>query len=611
MNIKIVHNITHVILWNNFKIFDTLPKTSRLFFRILIVLWITTLQLSCTDNNPTSTQEDDWNTDVRLNAIADTNSDPSIIEVNLEAVVKEIELSPGIKTSMYTYNGLFPGPLIEGNVGDTLIVHFTNNLPEETTVHWHGVELPATMDGSNISQLPVAANGGTYTYQFKLLNAATYWYHPHIQTHRQVEKGLYGALVVRDPAEDSALGLPDKELTLLLDDILLDDDGQVAPPYPTDPVEYANVQLNGRESIFDVLVNGKFWPINVDLKIGEPVRLRLINVANSQFFRLSIPGHTIHRIGGDGGLISQPISSQPINILDDNTNLSKVSARHIGDLSNLTSNPDPSLGVLLVPGERAEIIFTPNGNPGDSAYIEWHDFPRGRHSAKRNDDGTIGIIHDTNIDGGFVPFRILRFKLAEGNSTTEEYIPPSVLRPVVPIDTSQNAGILPVTFGHSMPDLVGNITFFATMINGVGKPFELLLPEEGLKANVGGTYIWEVTNLTEGDHPFHPHGFTFQHLETEYIDDDNPAANRIEFPRLIENKDTIRVPGRPGTVRGRSRTIMRLAVRFLDKDRENAIEANGKYPTSTHSGGWVVHCHILEHTNRGMMTFLNLTAPGS
>jgi len=463
------------------------------------------------------------------------------------------------------------------------------------------------MDGSNISQLPVAANGGKFTYQFKLLNAATYWYHPHIQTHRQVEKGLYGALVVRDPIEDKSLGLPEKELVLLLDDILLDDNDQVAPAYPTDPVEYATMQLNGRESFFDVLVNGKSWPIEVDLKLGEPIRLRIINTANSRFFRLSIPDHIMHRIGGDGGLILQPISAPPVDILyDGNNHSAKPAARHLGDLSNFVSNPDPSLGILLVPGERAEIVFTPKGNPGEFLYLEGHDFPRGRHSATREEDGSIGIIHDTSIDGGFLPFRKIKFNLLNGKDNNYDYVPRSILRPTTPIDVNQISGVLPVTFGHSLPDLAGNITFFATMVNGIGKPFELLLPEEGLQASVGGTYMWEVKNLTEGDHPFHPHGFTFQHIETEYVDLDTPENNFIVKSSFIENKDTIRVPGRPGTVRGRSWTIMRLATQFNDTGREGLVTASGKNPTETSSGGWIVHCHILEHADRGMMTFLNL-----
>ena len=101
------------------------------------------------------------------------------------------------------------------SLGDTVIVHFYNELPQETTVHWHGVELPATMDGSHISQNPVLP-GEYFRYEFKVMRPSLFWYHPHIRSNEQVEKGLYGALLVRDPVQNEALGLPDTEHVLLL-----------------------------------------------------------------------------------------------------------------------------------------------------------------------------------------------------------------------------------------------------------------------------------------------------------------------------------------------------------------------------------------------------------
>jgi len=583
-------------------------KINMKWFQILFLLFVF-LTSACEETlKRTDTNNLDWDKDVRLTTLTDINPDPNIVEVNLEAVEKEMDIKTGFKTQMFTYNGLFPGPLIEANVGDTLIVHFTNNLREDTTVHWHGVELPAAMDGSHIAQLPVAANGGTFTYEFKLLNAATYWYHPHIQTHRQVEMGLYGALVVHDPVRNEQLKLPEKELVLMLDDIVLDAGNQIAPEYPVDPVEYASFQLNGRESDFDIRVNGKNWPIEATLTIGEPVRLRMINTANAKFFRVSIDNHLMFRIGGDAGLIERPIAALPIDVLTESSKPSnKIKGRHLGVFPNLASNPDPDLGVFLVPGERAEVVFTPKGEPGEYIYLEWHDFPKGLHSAERQTDGTIGIVHNLNVDGSRLPIRIMRFKLEAGaTAENQDYIPPISLKRVIPIDTNVSLGTLPITFGHSLPDLNGNITFFATVVNGSGKPFNALLPEEGLSAVVGGTYIWEIKNLTEGDHPFHPHGFTFQHIETEYVDLNEPKYNYIVKAPFVENKDTIRVPGRPGLIRGDSWTIVRLAVTFDDTGRQGNVTAFGKVPTATTSGGWVVHCHVLEHANRGMMTFLNL-----
>ena len=589
----------------------------------LFIILVCSLLLACEE---TLTSTDTWDKNIALSKATDINKSSNIVEVNLEAVETNIELRPGVFTKMWTYNGTFPGPTIEANVGDTLIVNFTNNLNTSTTIHWHGLELPANMDGSMLAQPSIAANGGTFRYEFKLLNAATYWYHPHIESNVQVEKGLYGALIVREPEIDKQYNLPSKETTIILDDILLGDSGQIEPPsYQepiTDPIANATTQLNGREG--DVfLINGKaLEPLTsrgddiqvIQVHSGTPVRLRLINAANARFFRLSIPDHTIYQIGGDGGLLPSPLAKESIPLLNNSIQAKpkarKISARD-GKPLVFTSDPDLNKGVMLVPGERSDIIFTPNGDAGDIAYLEWHFFPRGFHGVE--DDGTGNLIINHNHQSALTaPFRILKFEFDETSKSNQQpYVPPTTLRSIPLIQTSVNTPILPITFGHGLPDpTTGNINFFAAMnASKMGVPFSMENNEIdaiSLYATVNQTYIWEVSNLTQGDHPFHPHGFTFQHISTEFIDSINAENNRIEFPAYPnELKDTIRIPGRPGA-KGSSKTVVKLAVQFTDIGREGTVQATGKFPSTGLSGGWFVHCHILEHSNRGMGTYLNL-----
>jgi len=88
------------------------------------------------------------------------------------------------------------------HVGDRMIVHFTNKLPQPTTVHWHGMRVPIEMDGvPGISQ-PEVPPGGSFTYDFIVPDAGLFWYHPHVMSAMQVGFGLYGAVLVEDPAED-------------------------------------------------------------------------------------------------------------------------------------------------------------------------------------------------------------------------------------------------------------------------------------------------------------------------------------------------------------------------------------------------------------------------
>ncbi|MFW5926275.1 MAG: multicopper oxidase family protein [Myxococcota bacterium] len=545
----------------------------------------------CGDDGVETDHPADWDAELAPPQKAeDLDPDPDVVEVELVATEAEVELRDGETTAAWTYNGTVPGPLIEAEVGDRLVVHFRNDLPEETTIHWHGVELPALMDGSHISQTPVPP-GETFTYEFDLQQPALYWYHPHVRSNEQVERGLYGALLVRDPETDEQLGLPEDEVVLMLDDVLLETGGAVAAPYPTDPVERATMQLNGREGNV-LLTNGREVP-TAQVTAGVPIRLRLVNAANARFFRLSMTDTTMHQIGTDGGLLESPVAKPPIERIDDG--------------GGVISDPDREAGVLLVPGQRADVVFTPRGEPGDVLTLEWHDLHRGRHDVSMDNMGWV-IAHPTTGDGDQDPAPLARFEIASRGPTDEAYAPPQSLRTIDPIDTT-GAEVLPVTFGHDMPDGDGNVTFFATMIEGEGGvPFDDLQPDQGLEATVGDTYIYEITNMTGGDHPFHPHGFFFQPLEVQYMDMDDPANNRTEpWPR-VENRDSIAIPERPGA-KGSSMTIVRLAVRFDDTGREGQVEAFGKVPTDTQSGGWLVHCHILEHSTRGMMTFLNLREP--
>ena len=564
-------------------------SSSSFFFLALIavvVLTVASFNAAAFGNRHT------WFGHIQPRVARDINPDPEIVEVVLVAYEHKILFAPGMRTKVWTYNGGIPGPTIEGNIGNTLIVHFVNFLPEETTVHWHGLETPANMDGSNIAQLAVKP-GNYFRYEFPLLRASTFWYHPHIRTNEQVEKGLYGAIVVHDPKEDKALKLPWREHVLLLDDVLLDPDGQVAQPFPDDPIENAITQVNGREGN-NFLVNGRVMPRG-KLRREVPHRFRLINVSNSRFMRISFRGHTVWRIGGDGGLLEFPIEIPPVDLIPDGHNPNRW-----------VSNPDPKKGVLLTPGERADIVLIPKGRR--PIVVEWHDFPRGRHRASVTPDGMIALGHDHH-DGKRSPKSLMTLNLFGHKQYQQDYRPPSTLRSIEPIDIA-DAEKIRVTLGHANPDKKGDITFFVQMKNGMPLPFPLVTPADAPTVMVGDTRIWEIHNLTGGDHNFHTHGFPFQPLETEYLDMDHPENNTVEQVGYLEDKDTILVPKRPGA-KGRSRTIVRVAMKFDDTGRKERIEAFGKQPTKNESGGWLFHCHILEHSNRGMMSFFQVLNPGS
>lgn len=263
-------------------------------------------------------------------AFVDRSPDPGVIEVDLEARPAEVEYLPGRKTTVWTYNGSVPGPRLEARVGDRVVVNFRNSLSEPTTIHWHGLRVPADMDGSPAMQSHIPP-GGTFRYTVELRDAGTFWYHPHIRSDVQVEKGLYGAIVVRGEGEPTAAA----EHTLVLDDVWLKEDGSFA-------ADDMSSMMAGRQGNV-LLVNGRPRPIAA-VRAGESQRLRFINAANARYFRLSLAGQKLTLIGVDGGLLEAP--------------------REVDEL-------------LLTPGERADVLVTPAGAPGSSLDLVSLPYERG------------------------------------------------------------------------------------------------------------------------------------------------------------------------------------------------------------------------------------------
>lgn len=270
-----------------------LPLARRPSRALLAVLLLGACSDAPTTPTPVRDGPDPWASALRLAVAVDRNPDPRVVEIDLEARMADWEYAPGRHVQAMTYNGSVPGPSIEARAGDTVVVHFTNRLAEPTTIHWHGVRLPAAMDGSPHSQAPVAP-GASFEYRFTMSDAGTFWYHPHVMESRQMERGLYGAIVVRGDREPRA----DVEGVLLLDDLLLGPDGQIAPP--GDLVE----QHNGREGAV-ALVNGREG-VELPIRAGQRQRWRIVNAGSARFYRLALPGHRFTVLGTDGGPIETP-----------------------------------------------------------------------------------------------------------------------------------------------------------------------------------------------------------------------------------------------------------------------------------------------------------------
>lgn len=235
-----------------------------------------------------------------LDALEDTNPDPNVVEVSLTAGRTAHSFLSGTTAPVYAYNGSIPGPLLRAKVGDRVIVHFKNDLPEPTTIHWHGLRIPDQMDGSPRVHDPVKP-GAEFTYDFTVPDAGSYWYHPHVQAPVQVEMGLYAPIVIFDPKNDPTY---DAERFLVLDDIRIEKNGKVSP-----------------ESSMDGMMGGRFG--NVLLTNGKPAkeatasaeqgtieRWRIVNSANARTMQIGLEGASFRVIATDGGLLPEPYATK-------------------------------------------------------------------------------------------------------------------------------------------------------------------------------------------------------------------------------------------------------------------------------------------------------------
>jgi FtsP/CotA-like multicopper oxidase with cupredoxin domain len=117
-------------------------------------------------------------------------------EFHLTAEAVEREIAPGMVARLWGYNGQSPGPTIECVEGDKVRIFVTNRLPEHTTIHWHGIFLPAGMDGVGGLNQPQIPPGKTYVYEFELKQSGTFMYHPHADEMVQMAMGMMGSMVV-------------------------------------------------------------------------------------------------------------------------------------------------------------------------------------------------------------------------------------------------------------------------------------------------------------------------------------------------------------------------------------------------------------------------------
>jgi FtsP/CotA-like multicopper oxidase with cupredoxin domain len=329
--------------------------------------------------------------------LVNTSKLPKTVEVSITAAITTLSLQPGITSEVFAYNGSVPGPTLDVREGDHVIVHFRNDLPEPTTVHWHGIHLPFESDGSPFHPIKP---GETHDYEFTVRpgTAGTYWYHPHpdLRTGFAIGKGLFGGIVVH-AANDPLPPMPEK-LIILSDNRFLKDG---AIDFPDPMSHHGGIdEENGREGPV-LFVNGHLMP-TVSIRSGEVQRWRIVNGSAGRIYRIALQGHTFLHVGSDGGLFEKPVEVKEI---------------------------------LLTTGERVEVLVRGTDPPGAKAILE--DRPYDRYAPQ-----TRPVDWETTRD-------MLTLQTTDEAPVTPVAIP-ATLRKITPLDTAKSTAVRTVVFSQGL-----------------------------------------------------------------------------------------------------------------------------------------------------------------
>lgn len=392
----------------------------------------------------------------------------------------------GMNTPTVGINGSYLGPTIRANRGDKVVLNVSNALKEPSTLHWHGMHLPAAMDGGPHQTIEVNEK---WQAEFEIRQPASMlWYHSHMhhRTAIQVYYGLAGLFYLDDEISEE-IDLPDKyginDLPLVIQDRSFNRDGSFR--YSTNMhSQMAGVQ--GEE----ILVNGVVRP-KLDIKLKQ-MRFRILNGSNSRIYNLEFSDQRkFIQIASDGGLLEQPVSLRQLQ---------------------------------LAPGERAEIVVEFSSN--QDVMLQHKPLP------KKIGSGRMGMMMQM-MSNDDLPFNVMRFV---SNKVEGEIVNiPNKLVTLPLWDINKVAKTRRFELGVRMGMMGGGGRNGFTINN---KMFDLERIDEVV--NLNDIEIWEFYNNSPLAHPMHIHDIQFRILSRN---GKPPALNErgLKDTVLVNPDETVRV----------------------------------------------------------------------
>ena len=399
-------------------------------------------------------------------------------DLSLTVQPARFSMNGQVTNRMLSYSGNAPPPVIRMKQGQRFVTDLVNGMDEETTIHWHGMRVPAAMDGvPYLAQDPVPP-GGTFRYDFTPQDAGTFWYHPHCNTLDQMARGLTGIVVVEEAVDPGF----DVDLPLNLRDFRLGSDGQF--------IEFFKPRNSARAGTFGTMMtaNWQVSPVH-DLPAGGLVRLRLVATDTTRIYKLYVQGATGRIIALDGQPVPGPVPW-----------------------------PTDQEPLLLAPGQRADIALRMPDTAGQECSLI-ADVPGGTEVLARFRATGQTLGRDLAELAPLPPNPIAQPDLA--NAERLDFL--FGWSPGGDAPASGICGTLGYTFWS-----INRVAF----AGDVPDPFAPLAVMER-----GNTYVLRLQNETENDHPIHLHGMTFQVLQS----DSRPLTQVFSDTTLLRSHEVIEV----------------------------------------------------------------------
>lgn len=495
---------------------------------------------------------------------------------NIQLAIKQgvSQFVPGKKTTTWGYNGDLLGPALSLKNGQSVSINIANQLPDETTVHWHGLEISGEQDGGPQA---IIASGASRQVNFTINQPeATCWFHPHThgKTGYQVAMGLAGLVIIKDD-ESNKHGLPSdwgiNDIPVILQDKRLKDDGQI--DYQLDVMSAAVGWFGDL-----MLTNGAVFPKHVAPKGW--LRLRLLNGCNARSLNISTSdGRKMYVVASDGGLLAEPIAVTELPILMGERFEVLIDATD-GQAFDLVTLPVNQMGMTIAPFNqplpvlRIETTMSTGVGklPDQLAVIS--AIPSFAGLTRRR----FHLMMDMRLDmQGMMMLRERYGDQAMGNMAGHGGMMNGHM-----MSNGGNNGMMEhggMNQSHMRQGNMGNMgggnhcgtgsgeldIHNANTINGQA----FSMTEAAFDAPINQQELWVVSG--RGDmmlHPFHVHGTRFRILKEN---------GRAVEPHRQGWKDIVKVEGQ----------VSEILVEF-------------KHP-ATQQHPYMAHCHLLEHEDTGMM----------